>query len=395
MVAGNENVVSVRLELTDLNNMLRGLKTASNAIEKIKKTANDASTNKLGKSLDQIGQEAKQSSTAIEKFNDKMQEFQRTSIMWALGLLFFGMQIQRIFKGILTSTTQFYREVTEGNTMQAEGLTRLASAWQFLKFSIGDAIATALLPLIPMIVDLIDGFSNWASENQKLVAGLVLGGVVIGTILMVLGQLALGLGSLIMIGGKVVAFFASLGMAGTASFALLTAGIFAVGAVLAGFFSELDVGWKDAGDAIKSIVKGILISFGILFKGGQLVAVTFNLVGNAIKAFLTAAAIVALKAIEMVVDGVDFLLRQLNKIPGVDLGQIGSVDFSNRIRDLERNLVDRAGQSNQLLQRGAQLSQEQRNFNIGEINIEAGRGFDENAFVEELNRRTGPQLQVS
>lgn len=110
-----------------------------------------------------------------------------------LSLLFFGAAIQRIFKNITFSSAKFFQEVTEGQTMAGQALTRLTAAWQFLKFTIGDAIATALLPLIPAIVDVVALIADWIERNPKLTAGILGLGLVIGTLFTAVGGLGLGL----------------------------------------------------------------------------------------------------------------------------------------------------------------------------------------------------------
>jgi len=107
-----------------------------------------------------------------------------------LGIMFFGMQLQRTFKGMTISTTKFFMKVTEGQTEAGQAITRLSASWQFLKFSLGEAIAE-FIKSTPFLLDMLDTLSQWVQENKKLSAGIVLSLLVIGSGMFTFAQLGL------------------------------------------------------------------------------------------------------------------------------------------------------------------------------------------------------------
>jgi len=164
-----ESTITVRLQAVD---------NASRTVNKFAKTL---------KTRLKAGVDAYKES--VDKAEESMGRFRAE----LLSMLFFGMAIQRVFKGMLVQTTKFFQEVTEGQTQAGMALSRLNASFQFLKFTIGDAIASTLLPMIPTITDFIDKIADWTDRNPKLASSIVLIGLAIGTLLMGIGVLGLGL----------------------------------------------------------------------------------------------------------------------------------------------------------------------------------------------------------
>jgi len=175
--AAKMSVVDIQTEklhnsLFKTNNMLKrtanaGFKDINTMLPKIKKR-----TKKVTKAMD-----------------EQRQQFD----MNALSMLFFGMAIQRVFQGILVSSIGTFNKVTEGSTMAGQGIAALKANMELLKFSIGEALATAILPFIPRLIEIIQASSDWVQQNKKLVAGLILGGFILGTVAMLYGLLKLGI----------------------------------------------------------------------------------------------------------------------------------------------------------------------------------------------------------
>lgn len=118
---------------------------------------------------------------------------------WTLGFIFGGMVIQRFFRSILTAGVMTYNKLLQGQSRTADSLTMLSAQWTYLKFAVGDAISTALEPLLPTIIRLVQTFVDWISQHQKLVTWVLILGVAIGTALMIFGQLFAFLNSFAML----------------------------------------------------------------------------------------------------------------------------------------------------------------------------------------------------
>lgn len=103
--------------------------------------------------------------------------------MEMLGVMFFGMAMQRVFSGLLKTSLTWV------------GVTEIMTT----------ALGILFLPVALMILDWAIAFLGWVNqltEAQKLFIGkMVLAGIAIGAFLFLVGTLALGLGSLIQVFG--------------------------------------------------------------------------------------------------------------------------------------------------------------------------------------------------
>lgn len=193
-------------------------------------------TEKLGvslASLKNLGPDSKKmqefhqllQSGAWEKFNNdimksrkRMKEFGMDAStvrsqfqMEFLGIMFFGMMLKQSLESLAKSTTSSFMKITEGATSQGQAITALQVSWELLKFSIGEAIGSVLEALLPTILPIIMAITDWIQQHQKLVGWLIIGGIVIGTLLYMVGQMVLGFSSLAQGISKVAALFAGEG----------------------------------------------------------------------------------------------------------------------------------------------------------------------------------------
>ena len=113
--------------------------------------------------------------------------------MHLLSVMFFGMQFQRIFQRMAMTTIDAFMKITEGSTEAGKAINMLKVGFETIKFTIGEAIAEALLPYIPIIMKIIDVVTEFVETHQKLVAGIVIGGLALGSFLFMFGQLGLGI----------------------------------------------------------------------------------------------------------------------------------------------------------------------------------------------------------
>jgi len=111
----------------------------------------------------------------------------------ALSLMFFGMQLQRIFGGIIRSGVSTFNTVMgqlEDTTTEAN---RLAGAFTFFKFEVGQAMQPllgALTPIVAKVGELADRFPGLT--RKILTFGAALGGLLIAGGSIRLAQVAFG-----------------------------------------------------------------------------------------------------------------------------------------------------------------------------------------------------------
>lgn len=196
--------------------------------------------------------------------NDMMEAFDGA----AMGLMFFGMQLQRVFGGIMRTSVSTFQDVhsqLENTTTQTD---RLSGAWKFLKFNIGEALQPVmgfLTPIVANVAELVDRFPG--VTRKIIVLGTVLGGLLTAGGALRLAQLAFKdmagrisnmPGQLSKLSGKMKAL-SGLGAA------------ISVGLTIQSFSDALDEWEKgDHGDAIRTAIKGIAQgTAGLLFALGR------------------------------------------------------------------------------------------------------------------------------
>ena len=171
----------------------------------------------------------KQSNKRIQELGRGLERAQQEAKRFKaeyLSVLFFSLAIQRVTKSIIDAGVNTFRSITESTYGISTSLLAIAAGFEFLKFTIGDAINTAIEPLIPAILGIIDALGDFIQQNPELVAGLVITASALATLGFVLATVKLGLdGLIIAIGGRGLA--GALGTGGIVGFAssLLTLGV--------------------------------------------------------------------------------------------------------------------------------------------------------------------------
>lgn len=152
--------------------------------------------------------------------------------MEMLGVMFFGMMLQRTLVGLLRPALEVF------------GVFDL---WRIMLQTLFLPIVSALFP---MFLNLLDIFMN-LSPSVKMVLGLfVLLGIIFSSILMVVGQFTLGLGALIVAGGAIVPIITLIG-----SVLVILLGVMTV---IVGIIDIVKGKWEGLGLVIMGI--GIILS---------------------------------------------------------------------------------------------------------------------------------------
>ena len=115
----------------------------------------------------------------------------RTFSMHFLGMMFFGMQLQRMFQTLMVSATQTFMKLSEGAGSAGMAVSALAANWTLVKFAIGNALAIALEPLIPAITRLAVIITDFISKNPQKLGWALASIVTLGGVLFFGSQLAL------------------------------------------------------------------------------------------------------------------------------------------------------------------------------------------------------------
>ena len=112
--------------------------------------------------------------------------------MWALGVMFFGQALKRVFGSIAKSGIRVFQDVMHSVQGTVTNFDLLKGSLLFLSFSIGQALE----PMIRFLIPIIDTVSEWVSENQGLTAGIIATGFALGVVFGVGGAAVLAIESL-------------------------------------------------------------------------------------------------------------------------------------------------------------------------------------------------------
>lgn len=107
---------------------------------------------------------------------------------WAMSLMFFGMAIQRTFSRVMMGAVSAFTRIVESSGQFGTAIQQLAVHWEYLKFVLGSAINRFLEPLMPTIINIINAVSEWIQKHPRLTSILLIGGLVLGTVLMLFGM---------------------------------------------------------------------------------------------------------------------------------------------------------------------------------------------------------------
>ena len=117
--------------------------------------------------------------------------------MYYLSVMFFGMQLQRTFGRMATQSMQSFMKINEGSSEAGQGMMVLNAAMETMKYTLGEAIAQALLPFIPAIIDIITWIVDLIDKTGALIPGIVLFGLALGGAMFFIGQFGLGISGII------------------------------------------------------------------------------------------------------------------------------------------------------------------------------------------------------
>ena len=233
-MASENNAVIVFKAVLDSKQFTNGTKYIQQDFKKI-----------AGQSV-QITKSFKKTSQGLKLMSTSIKEMGARFKMEYLGILFGGMAMKRLFTGIMQSSFKAFNSISDGTSATSIAMANLTAATAFLKFEIASAIGTAIQPLIPILVEWILKLGTLARAHPRLVSALLIGGAAIGSLLMVISQLVLGISSFAQAFGGVVSVISLV----VSSIFSVIGGIIALGVVIGvmiykwGFIGFLKNLWK-------------------------------------------------------------------------------------------------------------------------------------------------------
>ena len=199
-MAKEKLIIDVVIKSKKANQNLKKLNASFNKLERVSRLNKvmsrfNLSLNKNNRLIDKNGRFVNQGVVRMGALQAKMKGLQNVFLGVGLATLFFGMAVKNASQNAIKGFTKTWATVMEGSTMYNETLGRLNASFQFLKFAIADAFLSSELGqnLIDIIIGIFDWVSSLSPEFLKWVfIGLIVAAV-LGTILMVFGQISLAI----------------------------------------------------------------------------------------------------------------------------------------------------------------------------------------------------------
>ena len=195
----------------------------------------------LAKSQKTVHKTSGKAAMGIRNLTHGLRGFQ----MAALGVMFFGMSLQRMFTGLLKPI------------MSTFGIFEIFSLMLTVLF------LPIMEALFPLFLKLVTWFMNLSPSVKMAIGIFVLLGIALGTMLMLIGTVVLGIGSLILMFGIIAEF----GPAVIAALAGAFWPVVAVIAIIIAIVVAMRIAWKENFLGMKAIVENIISGMKDFFSG--------------------------------------------------------------------------------------------------------------------------------
>lgn len=176
--AGNVEEIVIRT-IYDDTGAKKGLNTTTTQVKK------------LGNGMENVTKVTKNASGQFVNMTKQTRKSQEQFSMWALSFIFAGMQIKMVAQQIARSTTATFLKIEQGQTDAGRSLIGLAANFKFLQFQIGQAIGTALKPLMPILTSIIRSVAQFVAQNPGKTFAAIAAAFTLGTGMFLGGQMVL------------------------------------------------------------------------------------------------------------------------------------------------------------------------------------------------------------
>ncbi len=277
-------------------------------------------TNKNANQLNQVNKSMNNVDKSVGKINKRLGTFD----MRLLSLLFGGMALQRAFGRVLRSVFDTFKRAEDSTSGLNQATVRLSASWEFLKFSIIDALNTDFfIGMIDGLIRFINRLSQLDSKFKVAFLTVSSGLFIIGGAMLIIGQFKLAWDSIMGTEGLIASVAKVTGLNGLGAIFLA---FLAIGLVVIAFkkdFKGMSDLAKEVWEEIKLPLKNIFDELGTLITQTTGIEDSWD--------FLALAGISVFSAIALVVFNtltiVEQLIRQFGNLANILLA-IGSGKFA-------------------------------------------------------------------
>lgn len=201
---------------------------------------------------------------AMQKLQSTIKRVQNLMMQFGLNMLFAGIMIKTTFQKVAKTTIDTFMKINAGASPAGTAIIGMGAAFEFLKYSVGEAIGQALLPFLPLVMSIIENIADWVQQNQSLVAGLILGGIALGTFLFLFGQFVLMMSPVLGVLSEIIAILGTSGL--TAALAGLGPIMWALIAIIIVFAAMWITNFNGIQEFVKKFIDSVFALFDSLFK---------------------------------------------------------------------------------------------------------------------------------
>jgi len=277
--------------------------------------------NKLGNITDMSTKKTISLATAADRVNQSLGRGVakvRTFDMRLLSLMFGGMALKRLFGGMLRSIVNTFVKAEDNTSGLGKATVRLSASWEFLKFSIMDALNTDFfLGMIDAVINIIDWFSQLGDTAKQALLGIMAGMFLLGAIMMTIGQTKLFTDAVFGGSGFLGGIIKSLGFTGILGMVILIAGVVII---LTTKWDELKEVASTLWDDLKVPLTSIKNSLDSIAQTAGFESL-FDMIGSAgVRAFtyLGFALLQVAFAVDLIVTGLSNLATQIKALKSGD-----------------------------------------------------------------------------
>lgn len=128
---------------------------------------------------------------AAKETERAMMKMDRHALQAGLSIMFFGMQVKRTLMNIATQSFNTFNKFTVNTELANNSLNRMSGALDYVRYTLADAISTAIEPLEPLLMSIVEWVTNLIETNPELVAWGIALGIGASALLEVVGQIGL------------------------------------------------------------------------------------------------------------------------------------------------------------------------------------------------------------
>ncbi len=280
-------------------------------------------------------QQANERKIAENESYKGMLRLQRGLLQGGLSIMFFGMQMKKFFEGIAQASLTTFMKLTTDTEMANNTINRLSTGVESIKFTLGEAVNTALEPFEDKISSIVDYVIDFIDTHPDVVTWGLAIGLVVGAVMMLVGQF-----TLLIIGLAATKFaFGTTGATGAISMGaiaksvgLVIVKLFVLLAILLAIFGLLTNN-KTVVNFFANIIVWIAKVIAAVMWGIDAVTGTLSAtVTIAFKALAYGIKWIFEQALNIVISGINQIIKAYNWIADkVGLGQIkqiGKVNFT-------------------------------------------------------------------